>query len=74
MKRLIIFIVRRRLGLKKGEGFRFDNQKSDSDWYYFTKDRLMKVQNGYLDKPSNVRLNWLLDDECKIKKINVRVR
>lgn len=67
IKRLIIFLVRKRLGLDEGELFRFAEQKSSSDYYYFTKDAVMKCHNGKHDK-SSVSLNWLLDDECKIKE------
>ena len=34
MKRLIIFLVRKKLGLKKGEHFRFANQASRYNTYY----------------------------------------
>lgn len=40
MKRLILFLIRRRLGLKKYEPFQFNNQKSDAV-YYFTEDGIM---------------------------------
>lgn len=69
MKRLIIFLIRHYLGLKKGQEFRFVNQKSDTDTYYFDSDCLMKREVdgcsvGHI--PSNVSLNWLLHDECDI--------
>lgn len=67
MKRLIFFLIRKRLGLKKYEHFRFENQKSNA-LYYFTESRLMKNYLGYI-QPSNVKLNWILDDECKIIKL-----
>lgn len=68
VKRLIIFLVRRRLGLNKFEMFEFENQSSDVNYYYFTSDSIIKV-TPYKTKPSNVSLNWLLNDECKIKKL-----
>ena len=67
MKRLILFLVRKRLGLKKYEEFQFVNQKSNAV-YYFTEDALIKDWHHTIDK-SGVSLNWLLDDECKIEKI-----
>lgn len=70
MKRFIIFLIRKRLGLKKNELFRFSNQLEQSV-YYFTDTTLMKIKNGYVDK-SGVSLNWLLDDECKIEKMMLR--
>ena len=70
MKRFIIFLIRKRLGLKKNELFRFSNQLEQSV-YYFTDTTLMKIKYGYVDK-SGVSLNWLLDDECKIEKMVLR--
>lgn len=66
MKRLIFFIIRMRLGLKEREPFQFVGQKSNAV-YYFTEDAIMKAWRGDLGK-SSVSLNWLLDDECKIRK------
>lgn len=69
MKRLIIFLVRKRLGLKKNERFQFTNQKT-RDIYYFTGESLMKIEyiSGGVIRPSGVSLNWLLNDDCKITK------
>lgn len=71
MKRLILFLIRRRLGLKKREVFTFDNQKSNSV-YWFTETRLIKryttVKGATRMRLSEVSLNWILDDECKISK------
>lgn len=67
MRQLIIFLIRRKLGLKKNERFRFVNQKSEAA-YFFTKDNLMKIEYGYIFL-SKVSINWLLDEECKIIKL-----
>ena len=72
MKRLIIFLARKKLGLKKGEHFRFVNQSSPYNSYYFTDDAVMKHfgrWKGTDDVKSSVSLNWLLDDECEIVKV-----
>ena len=69
IKRLIIFLIRIRLGLKKFEEFRFDNQKSKKDSYYFDKHSIMKIEHRQDDvyvRESSVSLNWLLSDYCKI--------
>lgn len=70
MKRLIIFLIRKHLGLKLGEEFQFVNQKSDKDTYYFDQEGLIKIEYvgryKWESKPSNVSLNWLLNDECEI--------
>lgn len=67
MKRFIVFLIRRKLGLKKGEEFRFVGQKT-KDIYYFTDSKLMKEMHGNV-VVSSVSLNYLLSDECAIKKL-----
>lgn len=71
--RLIIFLIRMKLGLKKYELFQFTNQKSKYEKYYFTKTCLRKIEYDKYDMPyttySNVSLNWLLNSQCKIKKV-----
>lgn len=83
MKRLIIFLVRKRLGLKKFEYFQFVGQKTDNV-YYFSKKGVIKMiptndtfylyakdlKGRYKVMPSSVSFNWLLDDECKIRKVD----
>lgn len=67
-KRLIIFLVRKRLGLNKYEHFQFDNQKSDAT--YFFSDICVMKDTGKALYRSSVSLNWLLNDNCKITKVN----
>lgn len=64
MKRLIIFLIRRYRGLRKGERFQFTNQKSNAI-YWFSNDAVMKEFEGNVSH-SSVSLNWLLDDRCYI--------
>lgn len=64
MKQLIVFLVRRRLGLKKHEVFTFAGQKSNA-LYYFTEDDVMKMYNGTTE-PSSVSLHWLLNCDSDI--------
>ena len=74
---LILFLIRVRLGLKKGELFQFENQRYKTDWYYFTDINVMKAvgpnetRPDPFVRPSNVSLNWLLDDRCTIIKKEV---
>lgn len=72
MKRLILFLIRRRLGLKKFEYFQFTNQKTDNI-YYFADEELVKMESvpnhDYALMSANVSLNWLLNDECEIRKL-----
>lgn len=65
LSKLIIFLIRMKLHLRKGEQFQFDNQKTDSV-YWFTESTLMKMEHGHRYE-SNVSLNWLLNEDCKIR-------
>lgn len=67
MKKLIVFLIRKRLKLRKFEYFRFTNQKTDA-MYFFSSDKLWKMINGNLEE-SGVSLNWLLNDDCELKRI-----
>ncbi len=68
MTRLILFLIRKKLGLKKYQRFYFENQADKTDRYYFTSDMLMKysriVSYEYV-APSNIRLNFLISNEAK---------
>jgi hypothetical protein len=66
--RLIIFLIRKKLHLKKYQRFRFANQKTDNV-YYFTEYRLIKIPEGRISRieKSLVSLNWLLSDECEVE-------
>lgn len=72
IKKLVYFLVCKRLGVKKYELFRFTNQLSKNAVYFFGDDGLMKTWWSYggwmYDKAikSTASLNWLLDNECKI--------
>lgn len=69
MRRFILFLIRKRLGVKKYEHFRFNNQRSKTDTYYFGETCLWKRTFGEIDMKSNVSLNWILDEGCEITKI-----
>lgn len=68
MRKFIIFLVRKRLGLKKFERFQFVGQKSNA-MYYFTDDDIMKVTECGKIYISGVSLHWILDDECKVTHV-----
>ena len=67
--KLIICLLRKKFKLKKYEAFRFTNQKSKINAYYFTDTELLKedFENGVI-RPSNVKFNYLLSDKCHIVK------
>lgn len=69
IKAIVIYLIRKRLGLKKFEKFKFSNQKTD-DVYFFGTYKLYKLWFGTEMKlTSNVSLNWLLSDKCEIEKV-----
>ena len=49
MKRLILFLIRRHMGLTKFEPFQFENQKSNAV-YYFSDDAIKKAWRGNISK------------------------
>lgn len=81
VRRLVVFMIRKKLGLKKKEEFRFKNQKRQNDSYYFGKYALIKkykkpiFRNGkYVEtidvvSESRCSLNYLLRDDCEIEKV-----
>lgn len=64
MNKLILFLIRKKLHLKKYEGFQFTNQKSN-EIYYFTDEGLVKFYLG-ATMESKVSFNWLLDKDCSV--------
>ena len=67
MRKVVIFLIRKRLGLKKYKKFRFAEQKTNAV-YDFTDGNLMKYWRNQT-MLSSVSLNWLLDNECKIERV-----
>lgn len=65
---LIMFFIRRKFGLRKYQQFRFTNQASKTDTYYFTDKKLMKYMGCQVIE-SRVQFNWLMNDDCKIEKL-----
>lgn len=66
-RHMIIRMIRERFGLAINERFQFVNQKSDAI-YFFTENALMKNYHGY-GRESGVSINWLVVDECEIKRV-----
>ena len=67
MRKFVIFLIRKKLGLKKYEKFKFVNQKSNAV-YYFTEGNVMKEWRGQTVL-SGVSINWLLDNDCEIERV-----
>ncbi len=69
IRRVVIFLVRVRLKLKKYEKFKFKNQKTDAV-YWFTDTKVLKTDLGITTR-SGVSLNWLLNDNCEIERVDI---
>lgn len=73
LTRLILFLIRVKLRVKKRERFKFTNQRSERNYYFFRDYALWKVEFDEDGKPhaelSQVSLNWMVDPECKVKKL-----
>lgn len=67
LNKLIIFLIRRKLHLKRGQLFQFANQKTGAI-YWFTDVHLMKMDEAGYYEESGVSLNWLLNPKCKIRR------
>ena len=63
--RPIMYLLRKKLNLKKDEGFRFANQKENC-CYCLSKYAVLKrykIKNNYMESfKSNVALSWLLNE------------
>ena len=63
-KKLILFLVRKNLGLKKKQKFCFVNQQDKDNEYYFADDFIAKKEvSGTFE--SHLSLNFLLSEKCK---------
>lgn len=67
INRIIIFLLRMKFHLKKGEWFTFYNQR-EPGIYCFTDTKLIKLINNKRVL-SKVSINWLTDENCKISKV-----
>lgn len=67
VSRIVIFLIRRKLGLRKDQAFQFTNQKKKAI-YWFTNTNLMKMEHNEV-APSSVSLNWLIDKECAVRPV-----
>ena len=79
MKRLIIFLIRKKLDLKKYEYFVFTNQKTNGI-YFFTEERLMKIEPKnpnsdknriYLYIPKKIEFNTYENFNCREANVSL---
>jgi hypothetical protein len=73
MTRLIMFLLRLKLGVKKYEVFTFTNQKTKNGYYFDTHTiyRIRYIGIDCLIEPSDVSINWLLNPCCEIERVEV---
>ena len=68
-KKIVLFLIRKKLKLRELETFQFANQKSLYDYYYFDDCGVVKFDSiSHQFVSAGVSLNWLLNDECEIVK------
>lgn len=65
-RKLIIFLIRKRLGLSKYESFKFDNQGRDNDAVYFFNEYALMKNNGRTIHESHVGLNYILSNKVNV--------
>ena len=65
LNKLILFLIRKKLHLKKYQQFYFSNQAIKIEKYYFNNNGIMKITATGLVR-SNLSLNFLLSDKCEI--------
>lgn len=80
LNRASIYLLRKKFGLKKFQPFRFENQKSEHDFYYFTNwgikkceftvDTVSESQKIFAKiVDSDLGFDWLINRDCRISKI-----
>lgn len=69
LNKLILFLIRRKLNLRKFQLFYFNNQVNKNDRYFFNDYRIVKItfhmEYGRITQNSNLSLNFLLSKECE---------
>ncbi len=71
LRKIILFLIRMKLGVKKGQAFQFVGQNGDAR-YWFEEEGIVKGVQIDTKRAnyswSRVSLYWLLSSECKIRK------
>lgn len=69
LNKLILFLIRRKLNLRKFQLFYFNNQVNKNDRYFFNDYRIVKItfhkEYVRITQNSNLSLNFLLSKECE---------
>lgn len=69
LNKLILFLIRKKLHLKKFQLFYFNNQVNKNNRYFFNDYRIVKItfhkEYGRITQNSHLSLNFLLSKECE---------
>lgn len=67
MKKRILKLIMKKLGVKDHEHFQFADQREEFVEYFFTNEAMMRFNPETNEiKESRITLNYLLSDNCKI--------
>ena len=70
MKKRILKLIMKKLGVKDQEHFQFADQREEFIEYFFTLEALMRFNPETNEiKESRITLNYLLSDDCKIVRV-----
>ena len=70
MKKRILKLIMKKLGVKDHEHFQFADQREEFIEYFFTLEALMRFNPETNEiKESRITLNYLLSDDCKIIRV-----
>lgn len=74
MNRIILFLIRRKLGVKKYQSFQFNNQVVKNEKYYIDSMSIKKItyfKDHVNVKNSNLKVNFLLSKAAKERLIKL---
>ena len=75
MKKRILKLIMKKLGVKDQEHFQFVDQREEFIEYFFTLEALMRFNPETNEiKESRITLNYLLSDDCKIIRVREWVK
>lgn len=75
MKKRILKLIMKKLGVKDQEHFQFADQREEFIEYFFTYEALMRYNPETNEvKESRITLNYLLSDDCKIVRVREWVK
>ena len=70
MRKRILKLIMKKLGVKEQEHFQFADQREEFIEYFFTLEALMRYNPETNEiKESRITLNYLLSDDCKIVRV-----